>query len=306
MSLGLFDLRCSKYKKPTRAVSACAIDEMPKRRRLPKGLQQGGYPRDVYGRTNSMTEFWDLDIAAMELEDFEKNGLQVFRNYVKAFDKHAAEQFSIDIGSASFDLTSLDGLLRLVCAEDIRFLPIIVCSFADQQLEQMFKREIPETVPGGRSSMLSGFGSLSRFSQRIQIAYAFGWMGRDLLEELSKLRKIRNDASHSWDLNVLREKVDILIDGRMRPLEKELGDGVRLPDRFWESLNKESTFRVRLVWLVGRCFYESRLFPQAVKRRLNPYQALYGEHKSGLLIDVADKCVSSTKLIISVDSNKSA
>jgi len=251
-------------------------------------------------------ERWDPDIAALEMEDVEKNGLQVFRNYKKAFDKHASERFSRDIGSASFDLTSLDGILHLICSEDIRFLPTIVCSFADEQLEQMFKREIPETVPGGRESMLGGFGGLSRFSQRIQIAYAFGWMGEDILEELSKLRKIRNDASHSWDVNILREKIDILIDQKMQPVEKDLADGVRLPDRFWESLSKESTFRVRLVWLVGRCFYESRLFPQAVKLRLNPDQALYGEHKSGLLIDVADKCVSFTKRLISMDSDKNA
>jgi len=31
---------------------------------------------------------WDPDIAALKLSDVEKNGLQVHRNYSRAFEKH--------------------------------------------------------------------------------------------------------------------------------------------------------------------------------------------------------------------------
>lgn len=245
--------------------------------------------------------FWDVDIAALKLSDEEKNGLQVFRNYTKAFEKKAAEHFVCESDSNSYNTNVLNGILLLVGAEDIRFLPVIVCSFSDEQLEQMFKREISQGVPGGVSSMLNGFGGLSRFSQRIQIAYAFGWMSRDILEELDRLRKIRNDTSHSWNINALRGKLDTLIDERMQRIEEQLGDGIRLPERFWETLARESLFRIRLIWLVGRCFYEANLFAAAVKRRLNPHLALYGEAKTKLLVEVAAKCVEATKLIIALD-----
>ncbi|WP_348944134.1 hypothetical protein ABHF33_11720 [Chitinibacter sp. FCG-7] len=246
-----------------------------------------------------MSNFWNDDIAAMTLTEAEKNGLQIFRNYTNAFEKSAAERFVSKANEVQYDTSKLDGILSLIVEEDVRFLPVIACSFSDEQLEGMFKREIPDGVPGGRSSMLSGYGSLSRFSQRIQISFAFGWMGHDVLEELDKLRKIRNDTSHSWDINSVRDKLDVLIDSRMLKIEEQLGDGIRLPERFWETLSKEELFRVRLIWLLGRCFYESHLFASAIKQRLNPQLALYGEAKTNLLVSVATKCVTATKSVIS-------
>lgn len=246
-----------------------------------------------------MADSWDADIAALTLSDVEKNGLQVFRNYTRAFEKSAAARFVSESNSVSYDTTQLDGILKLIVVEDVRFLPVIACSFSDEQLGAMFKKEIPSGVPGGRSSMLSGYGSLSRFSQRIQVAYAFGWMSPDILEELDKLRKIRNDTSHSWDINLVRGKLDALIDVRMLKIEEQLGDGIRLPERFWENLSNDALFRVRLIWLVGRCFYESHLFAAAIKLRLNPQLALYGETKTSLLVEIAAKCVTATKEVIS-------
>jgi len=246
-----------------------------------------------------MTDFWDSDIAIMNLTDVEKNGLQVFRNYTKAFEKSAAERFVNESNAVKYDTENLDGILGLVVGEDVRFLPVIACAFSDEQLQEMYKREVPSGVPGGKSTMLTGFGGLSRFSQRIQVAYAFGWMSPDILEELDKLRKIRNDTSHSWDINSVRGKLDALIDSRMMKIEELLGDGSRLPEKFWEVLPKDALFRVRLIWLLGRCFYESHLFAVATKRRLNPQLALYGEAKSSLLVSVAAKCVAATKLVIS-------
>lgn len=131
-------------------------------------------------------------------------------------------------------------------------------------------------------------------------------MSSDILEELDKLRKIRNDTSHSWDINSVRGKLDTLIDGRMMKIEEHLGDGIRLPERFWEALSKESLFRVRLIWLLGRCFYESHLFAAAIKLRLNPHLALYGEAKTNLLVRVAARCVAATKEVISVAQSEIA
>jgi len=35
---------------------------------------------------------WDPDIAALKLSDVEKDGLQVHRNYSRAFEKHTATE----------------------------------------------------------------------------------------------------------------------------------------------------------------------------------------------------------------------
>ena len=246
-----------------------------------------------------MADSWDPDIAALSLTHIEKSGLQVFRNYTVAFEKSAATRFVSESNRTDYDTSKLNGILRLIVVEDIRFLSVIACSFSDEQLEEMFKREIPRGVPGGRSSMLSGYGSLSRFSQRIQVAYAFNWIGTDILEELDKLRKIRNDTSHSWDMSSALSKLDLLIDGHMTKIEEQLGDGIRLPERFWDDLTKEAIFRVRLIWLLGRCFYEAHLYAAAIKLRLNPQLALYGEEKTNLLVCVAAKCLEATKEVIS-------
>lgn len=251
-----------------------------------------------------MNEFWDEDIAATRLGQEEKTGLQVFRNYKNAFDKRASEKFAEEVNLETFDLTSLDRILSLIVKEDLRFLTVFFCSFADEQLEGMFKREIPESVPSGRSSMLGGFGGLSRFSQRIQSAYAFNWMTADILLELDKIRKIRNEFSHSWDVELLKTKLNLLVDEQMHQLEKHLGDGVHLPPNFWNSLSQDSVFRIRLIWLSGRCYYESRLYPQAVKRRLDVFQTLYGIHKPQLLADVSKKCLRATNDVIANDDSK--
>lgn len=245
-----------------------------------------------------MHDFWDPDIAVLNLTDGEKNGLQVFRNYTNTFEKSAAERFVSESNRTDYDTSRLDGILKLIVAEDVRFLLVIACSFCDEQLEDMFKREISGRVLGGQASMLSGHGSLSTFSQHIQVAYAFGWLSFDILEEFDRLRKIRNEVSHSWNLNSVGAKLDALIDHRMIKIEEQLGDGIRLPERFWETLSREALFRVRLIWLLGRCFYESHLFAAAIKLRLNPQLALYGEAKTNLLTVISAKCVTATKKVI--------
>jgi hypothetical protein len=58
--------------------------------------------------------------------------------------------------------------------------------------------------------------------------------------------------------------------------------------------------------LLGRCFYESHLFAAAIKLRLNPQLALYGEAKTNLLVFVAARCVIATKEVISATQSNIA
>lgn len=247
---------------------------------------------------------WDPDIAALKLTNVEKDGLQVHRNYSLAFQKHRNKDFAAEVDRAPFDLDQLGQIHELVLKEDPRFLAVIVSAFVDEQLDQMFRREMPQNIPGGRATLFSGFGPLSRYSQRIQVAYAFDWLSRDLLVDADRLRKLRNDVSHKWNIGDLTLRLSEFISTSMSPIEGHLDDGTRLPKEFHKALDEIPLFRVRLIWIVGRLYYECFLFPRALKERLKPESALYGPDHPQLLSKVAGLCVDATSRVLKeVQSN---
>lgn len=248
-----------------------------------------------------MPDIWDSDIAAMNLSDGEKNGLQVFRNYSAAFETHRERELVADLNAIDSPVEELRRLLTLLVSEQPLYLAVIACAYADDRLKEMFKREIPESVPGGRNELLNGFGPLSRLSQRIQVAYAFGWLSPDLLAELDQLRRFRNDISHKWDMPLLQSKLSQLIEQRQEPIEQHLGDGIRLPENFFGSLQPTQKFRVRLIWLIGRLHYECLLFVPVLKQRLIPAKVLYSPDAPKILSHVSAICVEHTRAVIAQD-----
>jgi len=61
----------------------------------------------------------------------------------------------------------------LIQKEDVKFVPVIACAFADEELAEMFKAFLPDGIPGGKKGLLGSFGPLSNLFNRIQFAYAF-------------------------------------------------------------------------------------------------------------------------------------
>ncbi|MDZ7735022.1 MAG: hypothetical protein U5P41_01905 [Gammaproteobacteria bacterium] len=147
-------------------------------------------------------------------------------------------------------------------------------------------------------SLFSGFGSLSSLSQRIQVAYAFGWLSQDILMELNQIRNIRNDIAHKWDITYLKQNLDLLIRDKQYPIEKDLADGYNLPADLDEQLSYMEKFRTRLIWIIGRVFYESACWVPVLKHRLAPAEVLYGDTPPELLRQVARICVQSTRKVI--------
>lgn len=242
-----------------------------------------------------MSDFHDPDIAAMELSEGEKDGLQVYRNYSRAFEQDREKRFSASLNTNAQAITDLETVLMLIAKEEPRSLPVIACAFADDQLKAMYRREVPDGIPGGRNELLSGFGPLARLSQRVQMAYAFGWMSKDILIEIDHLRKVRNDISHKWDLKVLESKLSVLVSQTQSPIEEQLGDGVRLPKDFHVSLQPMQKLRVRLIWLLGRLMYESHLWVPALKANLTPSKVLYGPNQPAMLSQVSAACLAITR-----------
>lgn len=241
---------------------------------------------------------FDPDIAALQLSEGEKMGLQVFRNYTRAFEQHAAETFVRTINAEELDLDSLLKLYELVVREDERFLPIIVCAFADDLLLQSFKKVIPEGVIGGRSSLFTGYGPLASLAQRIQLGSAFDVMSPDLLMDLNRIRRVRNKISHSWNSDELRGVANAL--SGLHPIEQlfdeRMGNDASLLD-----VTPDASLRIRLVWIMGRCVYEAAAYDRAKKARLRPKDVLYGSPATKWLQEIAGHARAHTLIILRQD-----
>jgi DNA-binding MltR family transcriptional regulator len=240
----------------------------------------------------------DADISALDLDHGEKAGLQVYRNYTRGFEEYRVKQFIDEIDIELLDLRGLDLLHQLIIKEEPRVLPVIVCAFADDILEATFKKVLPEGIPGGKDNLLSGFGPLSDLSKRIKIAYAFDVLSADLMEELDRLRSARNKISHSWDIESLD---DFFTKGRladMQRIEESLAKSADFGEKLVKGFSPIETFRVRLVWIVGRLVYEAAGYNRAKAQGVPPHRALYGGKPAPKWLgDISKKCVAATRAV---------
>ncbi|HFT7412119.1 TPA: hypothetical protein ACOD9X_004541 [Stenotrophomonas maltophilia] len=243
---------------------------------------------------------WDEDISCLGISDYEKNGLQVYRNYTLAFERERLKRFVGHVDRAATDTAGLEKVLDHLLSIEVRTAPVVVCAYVDDELARMFRREIPADVPGGRSDLLTGYGSLSRLSQRIQISHAFNWLSADLATELNVLRKLRNEISHSWNLDDLEAKIDRVVKHGQKRIETVLLPPDDLLIERMESLPLGQIFRVRLIWILARAFYECELWAKAVKARLDPFDAIYGEPRTNLLSAVSKIATNATIQILRV------
>jgi len=250
-----------------------------------------------------MSEPWDKDISAMKLSDLEKNGLQVYRNYQRAFDSHAEQQLAKEIDAKEFDTSSLTRVVGLLSAEEPRFLPVIACAYADDILKDMFKTEVPEETPGGTSALFGPYGPMSNLFNRLQLAFVFDILSADLVRDVDRVRRARNDLSHTWDIGLLK---DFFLKGTaadLYPIDTLLAEQPeRLP---WlsEPIPPLKAFRVRLIWMVARLTYETRCYPLAKRARLRPQSALYGPNAPKLLSVVSGAALDMSKKVIEAPSS---
>jgi hypothetical protein len=244
-------------------------------------------------------DWLDVDIRALSLSDGEKAGLQIYRNYTKKFEGHALSEFRKDLNKDTLQVDDLTRLLGLIEKEDARSLPVIVCAYADDQLKAMFKKTLPDGIPGGKDTMFGAYGPLSDFAKRIRLAYAFDSLSRDLLTDLDRVRAVRNDISHTWDISALG---DVSSRGRLTelpPIEKLLPQRPDLAGLLPQHLSALVSFRIRLAWIVARLVYEVWAYDRAKKRRLDPQMALYGmPSESKWLEEVASLSMAATTRIL--------
>jgi hypothetical protein len=127
---------------------------------------------------------------------------------LRAYEKERQAQFATGIDTIPIDVSDLRRAMSQLMREDLRFVPVITCAFADNELERMFKQFLPDDIPGGKSSMLGRFGPISSLFTRIQFAFAFDMVHSDVLLALDKLRGYRNMIAHTWDQDTLPDFVE--------------------------------------------------------------------------------------------------
>lgn len=242
--------------------------------------------------------WFDHDIDVMNLGWGEKAGLQIYRNYTKSFETHAMGKFRDALSHDPLELDALRKLTALVATEDLRFVPIVICAFGDDLLEQALKRSVPDGIPGGKAKLFSGYGPLSDLSKRIQMASAFDVVSADLMSDLDRVRTIRNKISHSWDVSALS---DFYSGGRtadLFPIEAHLAERAAQDAELGTVLDPGSAFRVRVIWLAGRLRYEAAFYDLAKKARLSPARALYDDGGTTWLREVSAICMDATKSVV--------
>ena len=241
----------------------------------------------------------DKDIAAMKLGYGEKAGLQLYRNYQRAFSEHAGKRFVEELDAEQFDTADLTIVLQRVVEEDVKYLPVIVCAFADDALKAAFQTSLPKGIPGGRASMLGGLGALSSLSKRVQLAYAFNIMSPDLMLEIDRLRSVRNTIAHSWDHAALADYYSKGRVAEMLKFEVDIPSHEKFSDIAGTEFGPEAAFRVRIAWILGRLAYESAAYPRAKAKTLNPQHVLYGSPTPKWLEKVSAACAKATRAILS-------
>jgi hypothetical protein len=200
----------------------------------------------------------DSDIAILDLTDAEKSGLQVFRNYKKAFEGHAQKLFAEKLDAENHEAKDLIRVLDTILHEDTRALPIIGCAYADELLRAMYKRNLPDGVPGGKAKLFDAFGPFFALSSKIKMAFCFDLISADVLVDLDRIRKIRNDISHAWDHEPLREFFGKEPISKLFAIEELIGSDVIELAQGCESLSAEARFRVRLGWILAWLTYEAK------------------------------------------------
>src|SRR5690242_1732216 len=116
-----------------------------------------------------MTDKLDDDIAALAMSDGEKWGLQVYRNYTRAFDNHAEKAFAKLVDNTGINFTDVRHVASLVANEDIRFVPVIASAYAEDLFTGLFRKHVPEGVPGGKRSLFGPYGPLSDYAGKLKL-----------------------------------------------------------------------------------------------------------------------------------------
>ena len=102
-------------------------------------------------------------------------------------------------------------LLDTLLDESGRGAILIATTHVDDHLTKLIEAVLPKDFSKSQKDRIFKYpGQLSSFSAKIELAYVFRLINKNLYDSLNALRKIRNDAAHSsskFELHELNEKL---------------------------------------------------------------------------------------------------
>lgn len=185
---------------------------------------------------------WDPDIAELNLSESEKHGLQLYRNYTRAFQRKRAERIVVEADLIEFDISRFETDLKTIASSAALGAVLSGVAIADHLLLEMFKREKRERLEVNK--LLSPLGPLGDFNKRLKVAALVGLIDTDDLTFFDELRKIRNSIAHSRRPHTPSStQIKHLIDAAPEWLETFENDerfGVKSFERHTETILKAS------------------------------------------------------------------
>ena len=91
---------------------------------------------------------------------------------------------------------SLSELFTEVWRQTHPMVVMTVVSVLDYELVRSITKKMPNLDKEINKRLFRGYGPLSTFSSRIDIAYALGLISAEIHQELTKIRNIRNLFAH--------------------------------------------------------------------------------------------------------------
>lgn len=137
----------------------------------------------------------DADIEALDLDEAEKWGLQLHRNYTKAFQRRRAEKIGEEASNLKFDFDGFEAYIDAIIPASLEHAILAAVAVADQLLVEMFQRERRERLKV--ADLLGPLGPLGDFNKRLKVAALADLIDEDDLTFFDELRKLRNRIAHS-------------------------------------------------------------------------------------------------------------
>jgi DNA-binding MltR family transcriptional regulator len=168
--------------------------------------------------------------------------------------------------------------------ESDRATPVLVFSFIENAIRELFAEELSSETPGGVDSLFDAFGPLATTSARIKMLAALEWISPTTAKNLELIRKIRNEFAHDPpEDGFLNKKIKSLIGG-MYPLEAPLLEPsllrrLNLPLIEVSQLSGRNVFVTRTALTFSHLVQELLTRPKALRMGLPAGAALARGHE---------------------------
>ena len=100
------------------------------------------------------------------------------------------------ISKLHYDFDKALAFFRSCREESDRATPVLIFSYIENAIKQLFSAELSPDTPGGVASLFGQSGPLATTNARIRMLAALGWIFHETAKNLDVLRRVRNQFAH--------------------------------------------------------------------------------------------------------------